>query len=51
VKSGGLNESLQHLLNVSLLEAWKLISFATTNSNKTKALCKFCLNIAVGIDS
>jgi hypothetical protein len=38
---GGLNGSLQHLLEVLLQESRRLISFAGINSNKTKALVRF----------
>jgi hypothetical protein len=37
-KRGGLNGSLQHLLKVLLKGPTRLISFATVDSSKTKAL-------------
>jgi hypothetical protein len=40
-KRGGLNGSMQHLLNVFLEESRRLNSFAGINSNKTKALFRF----------
>jgi hypothetical protein len=38
---GGLNGSLQHLLEVLLEESTRLISFAGVDSNKNKALFRF----------
>jgi hypothetical protein len=40
-KRGGLNGSTQHLLEVSFKESTRLISFAGTKPNKTKALFRF----------
>jgi hypothetical protein len=39
--AGGLNGSLQHLLEVFPEEPKKLISFVSINSDKTKALFRF----------
>jgi hypothetical protein len=40
-KSGGLNGSMQHLLDDSLKEPGKLISCVGINPNKSKALFRF----------
>jgi hypothetical protein len=42
---------MQHLLKDLLKESRRLISFAGVNSNKTKALFRFCLSTALQIGS
>src|SRR5580704_8838602 len=50
-KWGGLNGSMQHLLDGSLKEPGKLISCVGINPNKSKALFRFLLSPIVRTDS